>query len=173
MRQEPKIGVYICRCGCDVEGNISAKVDVEKVKEAAASINGVKIAEVYEYVCSNPGQQMIKDGIKEHGLNRIVVAACSPRMHLETFKRNLKREGLNPYLLEIANIREQCSWVHDDKELATVKAIDLVRGAVERTRYLKPLQERNVAVNKDALVIGGGIAGINVSIELADKGYQE
>lgn len=171
MKQEPKIGVYICRCGCDVEGNISAKVDVQKVKEAAASINGVKIAEVYEYVCSNPGQQMIKNGIREHGLNRIVVAACSPRMHLETFKRNVEREGLNPYLLEIANIREQCSWVHDDKQLATTKAIDLVSGAVERSKYLNPLEERSVAVNKNALVIGGGIAGINVSIELADKGY--
>jgi len=172
MKQEPKIGVYICRCGCDVEGNISATVDVEKVKESAASINGVKIAEVYEYVCSNPGQQMIRDGIKEHGLNRIVVAACSPRMHLETFKRNVKQEGLNPYLLEIANIREQCSWIHDDKKLATFKAIDLVGRAVERARILKPLEEKAVKVNRDALVIGGGIAGINASVELADKGYQ-
>jgi heterodisulfide reductase subunit A len=172
MNLEPKIGVYICRCGCDVEGNISATVDVQKVKEAAASMNGVKIAEVYEFVCSNPGQQMIRDGIKQHKLNRIVVAACSPRMHLETFKRNVMQEGLNPYLLEIANIREQCSWIHEDKKLATVKAIDLVGRAVERARNLKPLEEKTVKVNRDALVIGGGIAGINASIELADKGFQ-
>lgn len=172
MNPEPKIGVYICRCGCNVEGNISATVDVEKLKEAAASMNGVKAAEVYEFVCSNPGQQMIRDGIKQHKLNRIVVAACSPRMHLETFKRNVKQEGLNPYLLEIANIREQCSWIHEDKKIATIKAIDLVGRAVERARNLKPLEEKTVKVNRDALVIGGGIAGINTSIELADKGFQ-
>ncbi|MFQ6081378.1 MAG: hydrogenase iron-sulfur subunit, partial [Candidatus Bathyarchaeia archaeon] len=113
-----------------------------------------------------------KDGIKKHGLNRIVVAACSPRMHLETFRRNVKSAGLNPYLVEIANIREQCSWIHDDKELATAKAIDLVRGAVGRAHHLQPLEPKGMPVNKDALVIGGGIAGINVSLELADKGYQ-
>jgi heterodisulfide reductase subunit A len=170
--KESRIGVYICRCGCGLEGNISGTVDVEKVRETVAEFEGVKIAQVYEYVCSNPGQQMIKDGIKEHKLNRIVVAACSPRMHLETFRRNVKSAGLNPYFLEMANIREQCSWIHDNKEAATAKAIDLIRGAVNRAYHLKPLEAKKVAVNKDVLVIGGGIAGINASIELADMGFK-
>jgi heterodisulfide reductase subunit A len=171
-QEKPRVGVYICRCGCDREGNISGTVDVEKVRDAAASFDGVEVAKVYEYVCSNPGQDMIRNGIKEHKLNRIVVAACSPRMHLETFRRNIESAGLNPYFLEMANIREQCSWVHDDKEGATAKAIDLVHGAVERAHYLKPLKAKSVSVRKEVLVIGGGIAGINTSIELADKGYK-
>ena len=167
-QEEPRVGVYICHCG----GNISDTVDVEKVKEAAAKLRGVSVAETNEYVCSDPGQEMITEGIKEYGLNRIVVASCSPRMHLDTFRQTIKSAGLNPYLLEMANIREQCSWVHDDKEAATAKAIDLVRGAVERTRYLEPLELKSMPVKQDVLVIGGGVAGIITSIELADKGYQ-
>jgi len=166
-REEAKIGVYICHCG----GNISDTVDVARVKEASANLKGVKVAETYEYVCSDPGQEMITNGIKEYGLNRIVVASCSPRMHLDTFRRTVESAGLNPYFLEMANIREQCSWIHNDKEAATSKAIDLTRGAVERARYLEPLELRIMPVNKDVLVIGGGIAGIITSIELADKGY--
>jgi len=167
-QKEPRIGVYICHCG----GNISDTVDVEKVKEAVALFDGVKVAETNEYVCSNPGQDMIRKGITEHGLNRIVVASCSPRMHLETFRRTVKSARLNQYLLEMANIREQCSWIHDEKKQATAKAIDLIRGAVERARYLEPLEAKSIAVNRDILVIGGGVAGIIASIELADKGYQ-
>jgi heterodisulfide reductase subunit A len=167
-QEEPRVGVYICHCG----GNISDTVDVEKVKEAAAKLKGVNVAETYEYVCSDPGQEMITKGIKEQGLNRIVVASCSPRMHLDTFRKTVKSADLNPYFLEMANIREQCSWVHDDKETATAKAIDLVRGAVERTLYLEPLELKSMPVKQDVLVIGGGIAGIIASIELADKGYQ-
>jgi len=167
-QKEAKVGVYICHCG----GNISDTVDVEKVKEAAAKFEGVEVAETYEYVCSDPGQEMIMEGIKERGLNRIVVASCSPRMHLETFRQTLKSAGLNAYFLDMANIREQCSWVHDDKEAATAKAIDLVHGAVERARYLTPLEPKSIPVKQDILVIGGGIAGIIASIELADKGYQ-
>ena len=167
-REEAKVGVYICHCG----GNISDTVDVARLKEASANLKGVKVAETYEYVCSDPGQEMITNGIKEHGLDRIVVASCSPRMHLDTFRRTVESAGLNPYLLEMANIREQCSWVHDDKEAATSKAIDLIRGAVERAGYLEPLEPRIMSVNRDVLVIGGGIAGIITSIELADKGYQ-
>ena len=166
--KEAKVGVYICHCG----GNISDTVDVEKVRETASKFKDVKIAKTYEYVCSDPGQEMIKQGIKEQGINRIVVASCSPRMHLDTFRRAVESAGLNPYLLEMANIREQDSWVHSDKETATSKAIDVIRGAVERARYLKPLKTKSIPVNKDALVIGGGIAGIITSIELADKGYQ-
>ncbi len=168
MTGEVKIGVYICHCG----GNISDTVDVENVREAAAKFKDVEIAETYEYVCSDPGQEMIANGIKQHGLNRIVVASCSPRMHLDTFRRTVESAGLNPYFLEMANIREQCSWVHDDIEAATSKAIDLVRGVVARVRYLQPLETKSIPVNKDVLVIGGGIAGIIASLELADKGYQ-
>jgi len=166
--KEKKIGVYICHCG----GNISDTVDVAKVKEAVAKFDGVKIAETYEYVCSTPGQELIVKGIKEQGLNRVVVAACTPKMHLDTFRRNVESAGLNPYFLEMANIREQCSWVHDDKEAATAKAIDLIRGAVQRAQYLEPLEPKTMPVKKDVLVIGGGIAGIMASIELADKGYK-
>jgi heterodisulfide reductase subunit A len=167
-QEKARVGVYICHCG----GNISDTVDVEKVKKAATKFKGVEVAETYEYVCSNPGQERIMKGIKERGLNRIVVASCSPRMHLETFRQTLKSAGLNMYFLDMANIREQCSWVHDDKETATAKAIDLIHGAVERARYLAPLEPKSMSVKQDILVIGGGIAGIIASLELADKGYQ-
>jgi len=167
-KEEVRAGVYICHCG----GNISDTVDVERVREVASKFQDVKVAKTYEYVCSDPGQEMIKQGIREQGLNRIVVASCSPRMHLDTFRRTVESAGLNPYLLEMANIREQCSWVHGDKEAATSKTIDIIRGAVARARYLEPLETKSIPVNKDVLVIGGGIAGIITSIELADKGYQ-
>jgi len=167
-QKEKKVSVYICHCG----GNISDTVDVAKVKEAIAKIDGVEIAETYEYVCSDPGQELITKGIREHGANRVVVAACTPKMHLDTFRQNVKSAGLNPYFLEIANIREQCSWVHGDKEAATAKAIDLIRGAVERAKNLQPLETKSMPVNKDVLVIGGGVAGIMTSIELADKGFK-
>ncbi len=168
MTEEPRIGVYICHCG----GNISDTVDVEKVKEAVAKLEGVKVAETYEYVCSDPGQEMITDGIEKHALNRIIVASCSPRMHLDTFRRTVESAGLNPYFLDMANIREQCSWAHDDVEAATSKAIDLIRGIVARARHLDPLETKSITVNPDVLVIGGGVSGIMASLELADKGYQ-
>jgi heterodisulfide reductase subunit A len=167
-KEESKIGVYICHCG----GNISDTVDVEKVREAVAKLEGVKVAKNYEYVCSDPGQEMITEDIKEHGLNRIIVASCTPRMHLDTFRRAVESVGLNPYYLDMANIREQCSWAHDDVEAATSKAIDLIRGAVARAHHLEPLETKNIPVNKNVLVIGGGIAGIMGSLELADKGFQ-
>ena len=166
--EDKKVGVYICHCG----GNISDTVDVAKVREVAAQFKDVKIAETYEYVCSDPGQELIANGIKEQGIERVVVAACTPKMHLDTFRRNIESAGLNPYFLEMANIREQCSWVHDDKEAATAKATDLIRGAVERTRHLQPLEPKAMPVNKGVLVVGGGVAGIMASIELADKGFQ-
>lgn len=168
MPKKPRIGVYICHCG----GNISNTVDVAKVKEAISQLEGVAVVETYEYTCSNPGQEMIKTGIKEHKLDRVIVASCSPRMHMETFRRTVASAGLNPYLFEMANIREQCSWIHSDKEVATQKAIDLIRGAVERARYLDPLKVESVKVNTDVLVIGGGIAGIIASLDLADKGFK-
>jgi heterodisulfide reductase subunit A len=166
--KEIKIGVFICHCG----GNISDTINVEKLREAVAKLDGVKVAKTYEYVCSDPGQGMIKEGIKEHGLNRIVVASCSPRMHLDTFRRTVESAGLNPYFLDMANIREQCSWVHNDVEAATAKAIDLIRGMIERARYLEALEVKTAPVNQNVMVIGGGIAGIITSLELADKGYQ-
>jgi len=166
--EERKIGVYICHCG----GNISDTVDVAKVKETVAQFKGVKIAETYEYVCSDPGQELIAKGIKEQGIERVVVAACTPKMHLDTFRRNIESAGINPYFLEMVNLREQCSWVHDNKEAATAKAVDLIRGAVERAGHLQPLQTKAMPVNKSVLVIGGGVAGIMTTIELADKGFQ-
>ena len=166
--EDPKIGVYICHCG----GNISDTVDVDKLRETVSKFEGVKIARDHEYVCSDPGQELIKEDIKKEGLNRIVVASCSPRMHLETFRKTLETAGLNKYLLDMPNIREQCSWIHDNKEKGTSKAIDLIRGAIARAHYLEPLETENIPINQDILVIGGGIAGITSSLELADKGYQ-
>ena len=163
-----KIGVFICHCG----GNISDTVDVEKVREEISKIQGVSVCLTHEYLCSDPGQEMIVKAIKEGKVNRIVIAACTPKMHINTFRKTLESAGLNPYLLEIANIREQCSWVHDDRELATLKAIDLVRGAVERARHLSPLEAKKVPIDTKVLVIGGGIAGIITSIELAEKGFK-
>jgi len=166
--QEARIGVYICHCG----GNISDTVDVAKVKEEIAKLKNVIVAQTYEYVCSDPGQKMIVEDIKQYGLNRIVIASCSPRMHLDTFRRTIQSAGLNPYFLEMANIREQCSWVHDDKETATSKAIDLIRGAVARVEHHEALTTISMPINKNILIIGGGIAGIMTTIELADKGFK-
>ena len=168
MSEVPQIGVFICHCG----GNISDTVEVAKVKEAIGSVRQVKVVETFEYMCSNPGQEMIKKAIKDNGLNRIVVASCSPRMHLDTFKQAVKSAGLNPYLLEMVNVREHCSWVHDNKENATSKATALIRGAVERARHLEPLIPKSMKVTRSALIVGGGIAGIYSALELADKGYQ-
>jgi len=142
MLEKPRIGVFICHCG----GNISDTVDVACVKEAATSLENLKVVETLEYVCSNPGQDMIKNAIKEHKLNRVVVASCSPRMHLETFRQAVKSAGLNPYLLDMVNLREHCSWVHNDKEKATSKAIALVKGAVARAKYLDPLIPKSMKV---------------------------
>ena len=168
MSEKTRIGIFICHCG----GNISDTVDVAKVKEAVKSFENVGVAETFEYVCSNPGQEMIKKAIKEQKLNRVVVASCSPRMHLDTFRQAVKSAGLNPYLLEMVNIREHCSWVHDDKEKATGKTVALIHGAVQRACYLDPLTPQSMKVTESALVIGGGIAGIYSALELADKGYQ-
>jgi len=168
MSEKTRIGVFICHCG----GNISDTVDVARVKEAAKSLANVQVAETFEYVCSNPGQEKIKKAIQEQKLNRVIVASCSPRMHLDTFRQAVKSAGLNPYLLEMVNIREHCSWVHDDKEKATGKAAALVQGAIQRARYLEPLTPQSMKVTESALIIGGGIAGIYSALELADKGYQ-
>ncbi|MCL2493526.1 MAG: CoB--CoM heterodisulfide reductase iron-sulfur subunit A family protein [Clostridiales bacterium] len=163
-----KIGVFVCHCGT----NISSVVDVYKVAEAAAQMPGVSYAAEYKYMCSEPGQQMILDAIKEHGLNRIVIAACSPRMHETTFRKMLKKSKINEYLLEIANIREQDAWVHPPGEEATEKAIDLVRMAVAKVAKNEPLKSSLIPITKKALVVGGGIAGIQAALDIADAGHE-
>ncbi len=165
---EQRLGVYVCHCGI----NISHTVDVEKVAEAAAALPGVAIAKTYRYMCSDPGQSLICADIKEHGLTGVVVAACSPRMHEPTFRAAVASVGLNPYMFDMANIREHCSWIHDDKEEGTEKAIDLVRSAVARASYLEGLTEREIEVTPEALIIGGGIAGIQAALDIAEAGYK-
>jgi len=160
-----RVGVFICHCGA----NIADFVDVFKVTEEARKIREVKYALEYKYMCSDPGQSTIKDAIAEHGLTSVVVAACSPRMHEKTFRNALAAAGLNPYKLEIANIREHASWVHQsDKNRATEKAIDIVRMAVAKSVANEQLTEISVPITKRALVIGGGIAGIQAALDMAD-----
>ena len=161
-----RIGVYICHCG----ENIGRTVDCPAVAEAAGEFSGVVDAVDYKYMCSDPGQQMIKDAIKEKELTGVVVAACSPRMHETTFRRAAAEAGLNPYLLEMANLREHCSWVHEDREVATEKAVDLVRVMVEKVKKNAELHPIRVPVEPTALVIGGGIAGIQAALDIAHGG---
>jgi heterodisulfide reductase subunit A len=163
-----RLGVYICHCGV----NIKANVNVAKLAKFAEQLPYVRVARDYLYMCSEPGQQMIKKDIEEHGLDRVVVASCSPRMHEITFRNVLKSAGLNPYCLEMANIREHCSWVHDDKMKATQKAQKLLAAAVSKAALLEPLVEKEVEVTPAALVIGGGIAGIQAALDIADAGYK-
>ena len=167
MESQPRIGVYICHCGV----NISATVDVEQVAEFAATLPNVVVARNYLYMCSDPGQGLIQQDIEEHGLNRVVVASCSPRMHEPTFQGAAQQVGLNPYLVEMANIREQCSWVHSDREQATEKAKALVASVVAKATHLEPLEEREVGVTPGAVVIGGGIAGMMAALDVADAGF--
>jgi heterodisulfide reductase subunit A-like polyferredoxin len=166
---EPRrIGVYVCHCGL----NIAKTVDCQKVAQTAAGMNDVVISKDIGYACSEPGQQQIKDDILEHGLDRVVVASCSPRLHEPTFRHMIQSAGLNPYLLEMANLREQCSWVHmDEPAAATSKAMDLVKMAVSRVRLLQPLKEEILSLTKRTLVIGGGVAGIQAALDLADNGF--
>ena len=167
--EEIRTGVYICRCGL----NIADAVDCEAVAEWAKNIDGVVVSRAYSYMCSDPGQQLVKQDIREKALNRIVVASCSPRLHEPTFRQMCAEAGLNPYLFEMANIREQCSWVHPhQKKDATEKAKDLVKMAISRVRLLKPLTELEVPVTQKSLVIGGGVAGIQAALDLADNGFQ-
>ncbi len=165
---EPKVGVYICHCGA----NIASTVDVEAVTEFAKGLPFVTIARNYKFMCSDPGQELIKNDIRELGLNRVVVASCSPRLHEHTFRKAVADAGLNPYLFDMANIREQCSWVHEDKDKATEKAKALVSAAVKRVIYQTPLETKEVPVNPNTLVVGAGIAGIQAALEIADAGYK-
>jgi heterodisulfide reductase subunit A len=164
-----QIGVYVCHCGL----NIAGTVDVEKVTEYAKSLPQVAVAKHYTYMCSDPGQRLIQDDIKTHKLDRIVIATCSPRMHEETFRKAVAEADLNPYLVEIVNLREHVSWPHaHEPEKATEKAKALVRMGVARVKLLEPLKRRKVRVSKDVLVVGGGIAGIQASLDLANAGFK-
>lgn len=163
-----RIGVFVCHCG----SNIAATVDVKKVVEMALQESGVFHAEDYPYMCSEAGQSRIAAAIREKGLTGIVVCSCSPRMHETTFRKAAEKAGINPYLVEIANIREHCSWIHKDMEEATRKAIILMRAAVAKVQLDAPLSAGESRVIKRALVIGGGIAGIQTALDIADAGYK-
>lgn len=162
-----KVGVYICHCGT----NIAKIVDVEEVSHWAAEQENVEVARNYKFMCSSLGQDLIEDDIKEKGLTRIVVASCSPHMHEKTFRTACKRAGLNPFLFEMANIREHNSWTTDDKKAATQKAKALVKGAIERVVHHQPLDPLPVEINPNTLILGAGIAGISAALELADAGH--
>jgi heterodisulfide reductase subunit A len=166
---ELRIGVFVCDCGL----NIAGSVDTEKVRLSAEKLPGVVVSVRNRYTCADPGQAEIKRHIQEHKLNRVVVASCTPRLHESTFRKCIAEVGLNPYLLEMTNIREHCSWVHlYDRESATKKAEDIVKIAVARARLLQPQQEMEIPVTDAALVIGGGVAGIQAALDLADAGHQ-
>ncbi len=164
-----RTGVYICHCGT----NIAATVDVERLRDWTGkhlARRGVAISRDYKFMCSSLGQELIQNDIKELGLTRVVVAACSPHLHENTFRGASQRAGLNPYLCELVSIREQCSWVHDDREAATQKAMAIVAGGVERVLHHEALEPLRVPIHPDTLVVGGGIAGIQAALEIADSG---
>ena len=163
---DARVGVYVCHCGT----NIAAVIDVDALAEFAGSLPGVVLARNYSYMCSDPGQDLIKQDIAQHNLTRIVVAACSPCLHEKTFRHATSEGGLNPYLFQMVNIREHDAWVHVDKEAATEKGKDLVRAAVNRVRRHRPLERREAPIHPDVLVVGGGIAGIHAALTLANAG---
>lgn len=164
-----RVGVFVCWCG----SNIGGVIDCPALAEAAGKLPGVVFSTDYKYMCSEPGQNLIVQAIKNHRLDRVVVASCSPRLHEETFRRALAGAGLNPYLLEMANIREQCSWVHTkEPEQAREKALDLVRRAVGKANLLQPLFPSSIPLTKRCLVIGGGIAGMQAALDVADAGHE-
>ena len=162
-----KIGVFVCWCG----SNIAQTVDVQAVSDALAKEPGVVYSTNYQYMCSEAGQNLIKDAVKNYGLTGVVICSCSPRMHEATFRKAVASVGLNPYMLEVANIREQCSWIHKDKAVGTEKAIILVRAAIAKVQLNAPLQAGESPVVKRALVIGGGIAGIQTALDIAEAGF--
>jgi heterodisulfide reductase subunit A len=170
MSKDPlRIGVFVCDCGL----NISGTVDTEAVARFAEGLPDVVAVVRNRYTCADPGQNEIKRAVAEHQLNRVVVASCTPKIHEPTFRNCVEEAGLNQYLMEMANIREHCSWVHmQDKDAATEKAKDLVRSSVNRARLLQAQDEKTFPVTDTALVIGGGVAGIQTALELANGGHQ-
>jgi heterodisulfide reductase subunit A len=169
MSEEPRIGVFVCHCGL----NIAGVIDVKEIVEYARTLPNVVYVRDNRYTCADPGQDQIRKGIKDYNLNRVVVAACSPRLHEPTFRKTVSEAGLNPFVFEMANIREFSSWCHPGtpKE-ATAKAKDIVRMAVSKARLLMPLKTMEVPVTKKALVIGGGISGIYSALDLANMGFK-
>ena len=164
-----RIGVFVCDCG----SNIAGTVDTEAVREFAAGLPDVVTAVRNKYTCADPGQQEIQQTIRDHNLNRVVVASCSPTTYEVIFRNCISGAGLNPYLLEMANIREHCSWVTSGNgQVATNKAKDIVKVAVARSRWLLPQEEEQISVTDAALVVGGGVAGIQAALDLADSGHQ-
>ena len=167
--EELRIGVYICHCG----SNIAGVIDPAEVAEWASTLPGVVHATDTLYACADSGQSLIKEDIKKYNLNRVVVSACSVRMHETTFRGAVAEAGLNPFLMEMANIREQCTWAHGhDKAGALEKAKDLTAAAIAKARFLNPLTMIKVPVTKRAMVIGGGVAGISAALDLADQGIE-
>jgi len=167
--EELRIGVFVCECGLNIQGTI----DCAAVSEYARTLPDVVAVVQNKYTCADPGQNEIKKAIGEYKLNRVVVASCTPKIHEPTFRECVADAGLNPYLFEMVNIREHVSWVHQgEKEAATEKAKDLVRSGVARARFLEPQIEAVVPVTKAALVIGGGVAGIQAALDLADGGHK-
>jgi len=169
-KKQPRIGIFVCECG----GNIGDVVDVKSVVETAKRWEGVVVAKYHKYLCSKPAQEMILDAVKKENLDRVVVASCTPRMHLATFQSVLERAGLNPFMLEFVNIREQDSWIlgpHPSQE-ATKKAVSLIRGGYERSRELEPLQTISEKGSREILIVGGGISGITAALELGYLGYK-
>ena len=162
-----RVGVFVCDCGTNIAGVVDVAQVVEKVKD----ISEVVVAQELKYSCSDLGQTAIQEAIKKHNLDKVVVASCSPRMHEATFMKCVTKAGLKPYQFEMANIREQCSWVHEDKEKATEKALDLTKMAIAKARRLAPLTSMKMPVEKRALVIGGGIAGIQAALNISKAGY--
>jgi NADH:ubiquinone oxidoreductase subunit E len=162
----PRIGVYVCHCGT----NIASKVDISAAVQHAAGLRDVVIARDYKFMCSEPGQDIIRNDINKLKLDRVVVASCSPLMHERTFRKTCSDAGLNGYLMQMANIREHCSWVSEDTKAATAKARRLISSAVHKARLLEPLEPRYVDVNPNVLVVGAGIAGIQAALDIADAG---
>jgi heterodisulfide reductase subunit A len=163
-----KIGVYVCHCGSNIAGTVKCK----EVTKWAEGLENVTVARDYEFMCSSLGQELIEEDIREQGVDRVVVGSCSPRMHEPTFRGACARAGVNPYMFEMANIREHCSWVHADRDEATEKAKALIGAAVGRVAYHQPLVEKRVPVNPATLIIGGGVAGIQAALEIANAGYR-
>lgn len=161
-----RIGVFVCQCGTNIAGTVAT----DKVAEAALAMRDVLHAETLQYTCSDPGQRAIIDAVQKKGLTRVVIAACSPRMHETTFRRTIGQAGMNAYMMEMVNIREHCSWIHSDIDTATDKAIDLVQKGVARVRRQVPLYSTTVPVTRRVLVIGGGVAGIQAALDIADSG---
>jgi len=165
---KPRIGVFVCHCGV----NIAGTVDVEAVARRIGTLSDVAISKDYKYMCSEPGQNMVKEAVREHGLTGVVISACSPNLHEVTFRNAVAEAGLNPFLCEIANIREQCSWVHQDKRVATNKAVKIIRSVVEKVRQNNKLIPISIPVKRKCLIIGGGISGMQAALDLANAGIE-